>query len=86
MILLPVDVEFDVYFYTGNGLYQCYARVVDRYKNEAADVVLLELTSNLRKHQNGKAGQVSDALTSFPQCGGGGYQRRRYALCVKAHL
>ncbi|MCI8356436.1 MAG: flagellar brake protein [Lachnospiraceae bacterium] len=51
MILLPVDVEFDVYFYTGNGLYQCYARVADRYKNEAADVVLLELTSNLRKHQ-----------------------------------
>lgn len=51
VILLPVDVEFDLYFYTPNGLYQCYARVADRYKNESADVLLFELTSNLRKHQ-----------------------------------
>lgn len=51
LILLPVDVEFDLYFYTPSGLYQCYARVMDRYKNEGADILLLELTSNLRKHQ-----------------------------------
>lgn len=28
LILLPVDGEYDLYFYMDNGLYQCYARVV----------------------------------------------------------
>ena len=51
LLLLPVDVEYDLFFYTESGLYQCYARVVDRYKNDAAHVLLRELTSNLRKHQ-----------------------------------
>ena len=35
LILLPVDGEYDLYFYSDNGLYQCYARVVDRYKNNS---------------------------------------------------
>ena len=51
LILLPVDVEYDLYFFTPNGLYQCYARVVDRYKKNNRFSLLLELTSNLRKYQ-----------------------------------
>ena len=51
LILLPIDGEYDLYFYTKTGLYQCYARIVDRYKSENIYLLNLELTSNLRKHQ-----------------------------------
>lgn len=51
LILLPVDGEYDLCFYTAQGLYQCYARIYDRYKSNNVYVVALELTSNLRKHQ-----------------------------------
>ena len=30
LILLPVDGEYDLCFYTSQGLYQCYARIYDR--------------------------------------------------------
>ena len=30
LILLPVNAEYDVYFYTESGLYQCFMKVVDR--------------------------------------------------------
>lgn len=51
VILLPVDGEFDLYFYAESGLYQCYARVLDRYKSNNVYIVVMELTSNPRKHQ-----------------------------------
>lgn len=51
LILLPVDGEYDLCFYTAQGLYQCYARIYDRYKSNNVYVLALELTSNLRKHQ-----------------------------------
>jgi len=51
LILLPVDGEYDVYFYTKTGLFQCFARVIDRYKSNNVYILALELTSNLRKHQ-----------------------------------
>ena len=51
LILLPVDVEYDLYFYTSAGLYQCFARVIDRYKTDTRYILLMELTSNLRKFQ-----------------------------------
>lgn len=51
VILLPVDGEFDLCFYAEKGLYQCYARVLDRYKSNNVYIVVMELTSNLRKHQ-----------------------------------
>ncbi len=51
VVLLPVDGEFDLCFYAEKGLYQCYARVLDRYKSNNVYIVVLELTSNLRKHQ-----------------------------------
>ena len=33
VILLPVDGEYNLCFYTKTGLYQCLARVLDRYKS-----------------------------------------------------
>lgn len=51
LILLPIDGEYDLSFYTSMGLYQCFARIIDRYKSNNVYVVVFELTSNLRKHQ-----------------------------------
>ena len=51
LILLPVDAEFNMIVYTNAGLYQCFVRVVDRYKSNNIYVLVLELTSNLRKYQ-----------------------------------
>lgn len=62
LILLPVDAEYDLFFYTPNGLYQCYARVLDRYKNNQVFTLLLGLTSNLRKYQRREYYRFSCAL------------------------
>lgn len=62
LILLPVDAEFDLYFYSDSGLYQCYARVVDRYKNNSLYVLVFDLISNLRKHQRREYYRFSCAL------------------------
>lgn len=51
LILLPVDGEYNICFYTKNGLYQCDIRIADRYKNGNSYILLCELTSNLRKYQ-----------------------------------
>lgn len=62
LILLPVGGEYDLYFFTINGLYQCYARVVDRYKTNNMFLVRMDLTSNLRKHQRREYYRFSCAL------------------------
>jgi c-di-GMP-binding flagellar brake protein YcgR len=62
LIMLPVDAEYDLYFYTENGLYQCFARVVDRYKDNYVYLLLIELTSNLRKYQRREYYRFSCAL------------------------
>lgn len=62
LILLPIDGEYDLYFYNDSGLYQCYARVVDRYKNNSLYVLVLDLVSNLRKHQRREYYRFSCAL------------------------
>lgn len=62
LILLPVDGEFDLYFYSDNGLYQCYARIVDRYKNNSLYVLVFDLISNLRKNQRREYYRFSCAL------------------------
>ncbi len=51
LILLPVDQEYDLVFYGATGLYQCFARIVDRYKSNNVYILRVELTSNLRKYQ-----------------------------------
>ena len=62
LILLPVGGEYDLFLFTKNGLYQCYARVVDRYKTNNMFLVQMELTSNLRKHQRREYYRFSCAL------------------------
>lgn len=62
LVLLPVDGEFDLYFYSESGLYQCYARVVDRYRNNSMYVLVFDLISNLRKHQRREYYRFSCAL------------------------
>lgn len=51
LILLPVDGEYEICFYAKAGIFLCDARIVDRYKSDGIYLLLLELTSNLRKNQ-----------------------------------
>ncbi|MDD2972125.1 MAG: flagellar brake protein [Lachnospiraceae bacterium] len=60
--LLPVGKEYDMYFYAKSGLYQCFARIIDRYKSNNVYILALELTSNLRKFQRREYYRFSCAL------------------------
>lgn len=51
LILLPKDGQYQFCFYTQKGLYQCFVRIADRYKSNNVYILLLELTSSLRKYQ-----------------------------------
>lgn len=62
LILLPVNAEYDLYFYTQSGLYQCFATVIDRYKTDNNFILLMELASNLRKFQRREYYRLSCAL------------------------
>lgn len=62
LILLPVDAEFDMYFYGKSGMFQCFARIIDRYKSNNVYILVLELTSNLRKFQRREYYRFSCAL------------------------
>ena len=62
IVPLPVDGEYDLYFFTDGGLYQCYARVTDRYKDNSVYVLVMDLISNLRKYQRREYYRLSCAL------------------------
>lgn len=62
LVLLSIDEEYNLFFYTTNGLYQCSARVAERYKNNKVYSVIFELTSNLRKFQRRDYYRFSCAL------------------------
>lgn len=51
LILLPVNGEYDIHFFTTKGLFQCLARVLNRYKNGNLYLLEIELVSNLQKYQ-----------------------------------
>ena len=51
IILLPVDAEYNLCFYTPNGLYQCIGRVADRYKTDRVFILVMELVTDIRKYQ-----------------------------------
>ncbi len=65
LILLPLDAEYELFFYTTSGLYQCFARVTDRYKSNNVYIVLFEVTTNLRKHQRRDYYRYSCMLDMF---------------------
>lgn len=62
LVLLPVNAEYEVFFYTSMGVYQCFANVVDRYKTETQFVLLMELSSSLSKFQRREYYRLSCAL------------------------
>lgn len=62
LILLPVDSECDLIIYGATGLYQCFVRVVDRYKSNNVFLLQVELISNLRKYQRREFYRFSCAL------------------------
>ena len=51
IVLLPVDAEYSLCFYTSNGLYQCLAGVIERYKSNNLFVLSMELETDLQKYQ-----------------------------------
>ncbi len=51
LILLPVDDEYEMFFYGEHGLYECMAKIVDRYKSNNVFILVMELTTSLKKYQ-----------------------------------
>ncbi|MBR6380183.1 MAG: flagellar brake protein, partial [Lachnospiraceae bacterium] len=62
LVLLPVDAEFNMVVYGKGSLYQCFIRVVDRYKTSNLFALAVELISNLRKYQRREYYRFSCAL------------------------
>ena len=62
LILLPVDGEYEIFFYTDNGLYESTIRITDRYKSNNVYILLVELQTNLRKYQRRDFYRYSCAL------------------------
>ena len=51
LVLLPVNTVLDLNFFVGRTIYQCYGKVIDRYKSNNLYIMLVEMITNLRKHQ-----------------------------------
>ena len=51
IVLLPVDGEYSLCFYSTKGLFQCFCRIVDRYRSDNMYILVLDLTSELAKLQ-----------------------------------
>lgn len=62
LILLPVDKEYNLVIYAGSTLFQCFAKVIDRYKSDNVYILQVEMTSNLRKYQRREYYRFSCAL------------------------
>ncbi len=62
LILLPVDGTYDMYFYGNNAVFQCNARVADRYRHGGMYMLVMDMTSNLRDYQRREYYRFSCAL------------------------
>ncbi|WP_026515409.1 flagellar brake protein [Butyrivibrio sp. LB2008] len=62
LVLLPVDGEYSLCFYSTKGLYQCYSRIVDRYRSDNMYILVLDLTSELQRLQRREYYRFSCAL------------------------
>lgn len=51
VILLPTNQEYEIFFYTTNGLYQAQGKVIDRLKENNIFVFIFELTTSVKKNQ-----------------------------------
>ena len=54
VILLPMDIRYDLCFYTKKGLYNCTAVIKDRVKDNNLYEIIMTLTSTLQKYQRRK--------------------------------
>ena len=62
IVLLPVDGEYSLCFYSTRGLYQCFAKIVDRYRSDNMYILVMDLTSELQKLQRREYYRFSCAL------------------------
>lgn len=62
LVLLQVDMEYEMYIYTENGLYQCVTKIVDRYRSNNVYVMVMEMITSLRKFQRREYYRYSCAL------------------------
>lgn len=62
LILLPVDSEYTMFLYSDNGVYECNARIVDRYKTSNSYILVMELLTSLRKYQRREYYRYSCAI------------------------
>lgn len=62
LVLLPVDSEYDVLIYSENNVYQCFTRIIDRYRRNNVYILVVEMISNLRKFQRREYYRYSCAL------------------------
>lgn len=51
LVLLPVNGEYHIHFFTARGLFQCNAKVANRYKNGSLYLLEMKITSSLQKYQ-----------------------------------
>ena len=51
VVLIPVDEEYNLCFYTPSGLFQCLGRVAGRFKSDNIFVLEFDLTTDIRKYQ-----------------------------------
>ena len=51
LVLLPVDGEYDVCFFSHGGMYRADVRIVDRQKINGTYILVVEMISNLHKFQ-----------------------------------
>ncbi len=62
IVLLPVDGEYSMCFYSTKGLFQCFAKIVDRYRSDNMYILVMDLTSELSKLQRREYYRFSCAL------------------------
>lgn len=51
LVLLPVDGEYNVCFFTQGGMYRADVRIVDRQKINGTYILVVDIISNLHKYQ-----------------------------------
>lgn len=51
LVLLPVDGEYDVCFFSHGGMYRADVRIVDRQKTNGTYILVVEMISSLHKYQ-----------------------------------
>lgn len=62
IVLLPVDGEYSLCFYSTRGLFQCFAKIVDRYRSDNMYILVMDLLSQISKLQRREYYRFSCAL------------------------